>query len=556
MSGGATVGRARPPWLAPSPSVTGLLGAGVDPVARRSSVRSTARLLRRDLRTPSTALLASWTGAVVLLWAAALGAVLGVLVAIGVLSAKDTRGLFHVGPPSGLRPWHVLDGALVGAGGTAATVAGSIFGSPWWVGAWLFAGLASALAALALLLRHEDQLLRLRHARPPTMAELRHLAPVAQLAGAPFTGADPTRLLLVESSAATFRVHARHVVLTTALLQQSDDGELAALLCHALHHLESGAGARRAFVVACGWPVLLLSALGNRLGRAGNGNRELLWAVSWLLLWPARLLAHLVAVASERDGAREEFEADARARRVGLGSQLVVALRTLPAAECGDSVAGRASGRAWLSAALRVERLETSRPLDGFFGGRAPARSADDTRWRWALAAAGVTVLVLTAGAIWSNGAKAAGGVPGEETAADTAAAYTVSYLDAAFRPGGLHRVIRRSVPSSMVTAVEARAATSPLALASALVAGRPSTSHASVLGCHDLATGARRAVAGVVVRVRWVYDVAGVGHRRVTTSTVTLRLMDGRWRPTGVPALSPGGGRAPVASGFGPCAL
>ncbi|HXW31589.1 MAG TPA: M48 family metalloprotease [Acidimicrobiales bacterium] len=503
-----------------------------------------------------TALLASWTGAVVLLWAAALGGVLGVLVAVGVLSARDTRGLFHVGAGSGLRPWHVLDGALVGAGGTGVTVAGSIFGSPWWVGAWLFAGLVSALAALALLLRHEERLLRLRGARPPTMAEVRRLAPVAQLAGAPFTGAAPPPLLVVESPSASFRVHARHVVLTTTLLEQSDDAQLAALLCHALHHVESGAGTRRAFVVCCGWPVLLLSALGNRLGSAGNGNRGLLWAVTWVLLWPATLLAHLVAVASEGDGAREEFDADARARRVGLGSQLVGALRTLPAAEGGNSAADRASGRIWTSPALRVEQLEASRPLDGFFGGRAPARSGEDIRWRWSLFAVVLTVLVLAAGAVWSNGAKAAGGVPGEEAAADTAATYTVSYLDAAFRPGGLHQVIQRSVPSSMVAAVELRAATSPLALASALVAGRPSTSHANALGCRHLATGARRAVAGVVVRVRWVYDVAGVGHRRVTTSTVALRLVDGRWWPTGVPALSPAQGQAPGASGFGACTL
>ena len=549
MGGSATARRLPPPWLVPAqPLTTGPRRTESDAGARLPALRSAARTLRRDLRAPLTALLVSWTGAFVLLWAGVLGAVLGVLVTVGGLPATSTQTLFHHGVTPGLRPWHVLDSALVGAGGTLAYVSSRIFGSPWWVVAWVAIGLTSALVALALLTSHEERLLRLRRVRRPTLGELRRLAPVAQLAGAPISGSDPARLLVMESPSATFRVHTRHVVLTTALLEGTDDRELAALLCHALHHLESGAGTRRAFVVACGWPVLLLCTLGRKVGGA-HGDRGLLWAVAWLVLWPAGLLSQVVDASFERGATVEEFEADARARRAGLGDQLVTMLQTLPAAESGGGGDGAWASTARTSVALRVEQLEAGRPLDDFFGGRA-AGGPGDARWWWTLAVTAATLVLLGFGALSSGGAAPAN----EATASATAAAYTVSYLDAVFRPAGFHEVIRRSVPSSMVTAVEARADRSPLAVASALVAAGAGTSRATALGCRTLATGRGRTVARVLVRVRWDYELSGVDHMQVTTSAVSLRLVGSRWRPTGVPGVQLTGSGTTEAAGFLPC--
>ena len=72
---------------------------------------------------------------------------------------------------------------------------------------------------------------------------------------------DRFDFLVVDSPVRGIGAHVRHVVVSSALLDELEDEELAALLCHADHHRQAGDGIRRAFLVACGWPVLLLSLI-------------------------------------------------------------------------------------------------------------------------------------------------------------------------------------------------------------------------------------------------------------------------------------------------------
>ncbi|MDE3087022.1 MAG: hypothetical protein KGJ77_09680, partial [Acidobacteriota bacterium] len=262
----------------------------------RRAVSSVADALGADLWTPAVALVVSWSGLVALLWAAAVGAVLGLLTAAGGPSGGRTAGLFHVGGAPGMRPWHLAEGVLAGAGGTVVAVGGRIFGSPVAVAAWTALGLLVASLGLLAGRRLEEHVLRLGGCRRPSSGELRRIAAASQLAGAPLSRSTTGGFLVVDGDRSFVRTHLEHVVLSTALLDRHDDDEVAALVCRARHAQDGGARLRRAVVLACGWPVLGLDALRARWCRPSVPG--LLRVPAGLALWPARLLASLVASVS------------------------------------------------------------------------------------------------------------------------------------------------------------------------------------------------------------------------------------------------------------------
>jgi hypothetical protein len=539
--------RRPPPWLAPvertsdEPDRAELGG----PARPRRSVSSLAAALGADLRTPAVALVVSWSGLVALVWAGAVGAVLGVLVAAGALAGGRTAGLFHVHGAPGLRPWHLADGALSGAGGTVAAVGGRIFGSPLSVGAWTVAGLLVALLGLAVLGRFEEQILRLGGCRRPSSGELRRIAVAAQLAGAPLSRATAGAFLVVDSAVPLIRAHVEHVVLSTALLDRHDDDEVAALVCRALRQQDGGVRVRRCFVLACGWPVLGLDTLRARLhAAAGAGPVRV---AAGLALWPVQLLAALVASVSERRAVHEEYDADAAARGAGLAAALAAVLRADPRPELTAGALDRMLG-ARAPAPLRIERLDARRrPLDAFLteAGTEGTASAVRTTWIWLATVAAVVATV--AGARLSD---AAGTAPAAG-AATAAASYAVSYLDAAFDPVRAHQVIESAVAPAQAPAAEREADGSTLGVASRLAAGWPSVSRARALGCRTLPAGGR-AGAVVAVEVAWDYSVAGSAHHVVVTTAVPLEATSGNWRPSAPPRLIVASPRPSVP--FGSC--
>ena len=549
MPAAVSPARRPPPWLSSvEPDAAGPVGTGAEATGTsRRSAASVARGLRADPWTPAVALVASWSGLVALLWAAAVGAVLGVLVAAGALAGRRTAGLFHVGGAPGLRPWHLAEGALAGAGGTAVAVGGRIFGSPLAMAGWAALGLLVALLGLVAGWRLEAQVLRLGGGRRPSSGELRRIAAASQLAGAPLSRSTAGGFLVVDSDRPFIRAHLEHVVLSTALLDRHDDDELAALVCRARHLQDGGARLRRVAVLACGWPVVGLDALGTRWRRAAVPG--LLRASAALALWPARLLASLVASVSARRARLDEYEADAAARAAGLGASLAAVLRADPRPELTAGPLDRALG-AGAPAPLRIERLGPRRPLDAFFEGPGADAGATEERRPGVLLLSAVVAAVTIAGAGLSDVAGRAVS-PGSAT---VAAAYTVAYLDAVFDAARTQRVIESALPPGLVPAAERQAGASALGVAARFAAGRPSASRAHALGCRGVASGGRAGRAVVAVEVRWDYAVGPSAHHVVVTGLVPLERSGGRWRPSAVPGLDPALAPGPSSAPFGPC--
>jgi hypothetical protein len=480
------------------------------------------------------ALLVSWSGIFVLMWAAAAGAVLGVLVAAGAAAGNQTAGLFHVDGAPGLRPWHLAEGVLSGAGGTVVAVAGKIFGSPLWAGAWVGIGLLTAVLGLAVLWRFEGRALHFRGYRLPSRGELRRIAVAAQLAGAPLSPSTAGEFLVIDSELPLARTHIEHLGLSTALLDRLADEELAALICRGLYQKDRGVSLRGSLVVACGWPVLGLDALGRRL-RAVPGSGVVPVAAA-LVLWPAQVLVLLVSAVSERRMVFDEYDADAAVHRAGLGAALTAALQSAPHPDVVAGPLDRALGSP-PPMPLRIERLGPRRPLDPFFGPvdiefPTPARRTG----RVLVVAAAVLAVAVT-----GVGISARAGTKSHDSVATAAASYTLSYLQAVFKPAQYHRVIEAAVPPGLAHAVERDADTSALGVASLLAAGLPSTSRATALGCRSLPRGAGAGAGAIVaVKVRWEYSVAGSAHRLVLTNVVPLKRVNGQWRPRAAPSLEP----------------
>ena len=549
MSPTGASARRPPPWLAP------VEDASPEPVAdaagergRWGQVGRAVGDLRGDLVSPAVALLVAWSGLFVLLWAAAVGAVAGVLVATGLVGASPTPGPLQVTGAPGLRPWHVAGGLLSGAGGSVVAVAGDAFGSPLAVGAWLAAGFLLAVVALAGCRRFEAGLLRLRGYRRPSAAELRRIAGAAQRAGAPVTGPRTGRLLVVDAEAPHVRAFVEHVALSTGFLDRYADEELAALLCRVFWQQAHGVGLRRAFVACCGWPVLLLDAVGLRLQQppVPGGVR----AAAWLALWPARLLGACLGAVERPRTALDTYDADAAAGRTGLGPALVAALERAGGAGA-RAVSGLGPRPAVPATALRIERLEPRRPLDAFFAPPDPAPITRATP-RSGVVLGTAAAVVLVAVGVWMS----AGTAPGpNEGALASAASYTVSFLDASFDRAQYHRVIEAAVAPALVPAVERQADASSWGVTAALARAAPSTSRAAAVACRALPAGVHGGTRGrVVVRVRWAYSVAGNARQVVVTDLVPLGFAAGRWRPTAAPSPEPAGGVVARSPGFGPC--
>lgn len=443
----------------------------------------------------------------------------------------------------------MIGGALVGAGGAVTATAHQLFGSTLAAVAWVGVGASMALVSLVWRLRHEEALLRLTGARRPTIGELRRLATAAQTTGAPISGSDTSRVLLADSTAPVVKVGARHVVVTTALFDRADSRELAALVCHARHHVESGAGLRRALLASCAWPILLLDAAGARLGGGDGPGSRLVRRAAGFVLWPVKLLVFVVALSREHMTGLEETGADEHTRRAGLGAELGAALRAFPSAETSGGAFDRIWTRSRPPMAARLERLEPARPLDGFFGDGASASARTTGRGRWVASASGVVVLLVAFATVTARGDIGAG--PG---AAVTASSFAATYLDDAFQPARVQQLVRRSVPPSRVQAALARAGTSPLATMAELANGLPTTSRATNLGCRLLPQRGAAGSASVLTALRWDYAVGGSGHSMTTVATVTLGLLGGRWRPTDVPTFRLFSAGSEPVGGAGSC--
>ena len=278
------------------------------------------------------ALVVAWSGIIVAVYAAGIGAVLGggaVLVAAAQGLVPSAAGPYGTGVGNGVTIVGVLGGALVGAlTAFIAVFGGSIVLAPQTLLAELLTGALIGLGMTAILYRGERLILAGIGYRRLTWDEWERIAPLAADAARDLgLWAGPLPHLLV---ADTLDAHAwaqmRAIVITRGLLDILDDDELRAVLAHELYHWAEGHPVGQRLVWACALPLVPLQALALWLGRSREG---VLASIAWCLFWPIHLIVRvMVAPMFARYSRSYEFLADASvaacgpAYREGLRSAL------------------------------------------------------------------------------------------------------------------------------------------------------------------------------------------------------------------------------------------
>ncbi len=359
------------------------------------------------------ALLCAWTGVIVAIWAATLGLILGVLVAVGVIAVNSlTRSLFHAGAGEAVTFVSVATGALAGAGGSfVAVFTHEVFGNPTDVLIALLSGAVLAALVVVVIASAEGQFMAWRGYRPLTKLETRRLSPLVQQLAEEMNLSEIPRLAIWKNPVAGAWTHMRHVVLTTELLELLDDSELAAVLGHEFHHWADGDSVAQHFVWASAFPLVVFYNLAKRASgfqievaiRGQSFGRRLLPFLAWLVAWPCGLLINFVIVPTAAATMRHnEFEADAAVAAIGRGPAMVAALTKLSIMEPGRTGWETALRGTHPQTELRIERLVPDEPGDedykeGSLGINPVAARA------WGMAALLVIAAIIVGGAFVNN---------------------------------------------------------------------------------------------------------------------------------------------------------
>jgi len=325
--------------------------------------------LRRQPWAAGLALITSWTGLVIALWAGAFGLVAGGLVGAGVV---DNTGLLHsVG--GGVGVIGVVGSALLGAVVVfAAFYVVELVNNPAAFVSSLLGGAILAVIIVAVVARFEGDLLRVRGYRRATRDEVRTIAPHVQAVGAALGLSAYPRFVVSDSATPGAWTHMRHIVLTTDLLQALEPDQLRAVIAHEMNHWRNGDAVALRFVWACGWPIALFYNLGTWLSGTRPGDPKsrkmphtILAVIGWAFLWPAWIATKLIiAPAVGARSRREEYEADQVAAAMGLSEALIGALTRISMLEGPRTGWEAAMTASHPPTALRIEALQQPRPDD------------------------------------------------------------------------------------------------------------------------------------------------------------------------------------------------
>jgi Zn-dependent protease with chaperone function len=331
----------------------------------------------RQLDAVGLALVASWTATYVALWAGVGGFIVGVFLGAGVIT--DTgfpHYLFHSGAGQAVTLIGVVGTGFATAGvAIAAVYIHSVFVNPYGLLVAVATGAVFTAIVATIVGHNEDDLLKLRGYRRMSRDEVRMLAPHVRALGAAMELPALPRIVMQDSPVSGAWTHMRHIVLTTALIQDLDDMELRAVLAHELHHWRKGDGVAQRLVWAAGLPVALMLNAGYLLSgwrpddpTSRRTPRNFIQLVGWLLLWPAWVISKLViAPAAAHANRQHEYDADAAAKDIGLAAALSAALRKLATFEPARTGWEDCVMASHPPTALRIEALQPSRPDDAEF---------------------------------------------------------------------------------------------------------------------------------------------------------------------------------------------
>ena len=517
--------------------------------------------LQRERWGAFTGLLLTWTGVIVVLWAASFGAVLAMLVATRVLAPTAfTQSLFHAENAPTVDVWHTVGAALGGAGGGLSAATARIVGGD---GGYLLGlsvlGAVVAATVVVVTVTFEGDLLVLRRCRRPSLDELRRISPLLQRIEEAAELERMPRVAMVDAKAPSAWVHIRHVVMTTGLLDRLDDDELTAVLAHRIHNWQVGDAMASTVVWACAWPLAVLynigwGASGHDLeGPSGDWSGvSVISVVTWLVLWPVWVAVRMVIVPVVAPRVRRhEYEADEATKGLGFGAGLSSALRRSEGARRARTGWEAAMYSTLPAVELRIERLQPTRALTAFFKAPELGRVSPVGASRRTLVGAAAIVVVLGVGVAVNDQA-----AHFDQAAAQTSAArFVTAYLDAGFSQPAYDRVITDDGVPGSVASMKTSAAASPLGVEAMLAAGYRTTSRASSALCRSSAVGPAQSVA---VHVDWTTSVDGAVRRQLVTASVRLLPVAGQWRPVDVPVLTAEryvGEVSNAPSGFGRCA-
>ncbi|MFI7436242.1 M48 family metalloprotease [Micromonospora haikouensis] len=336
----------------------------------------------RDWRGVLGAFLATWFYVPVALLAAVWGgitlAVYG-LVAGGTQIGDQLPEVLRDAPLVG----SLLDAFLARSGGVLGGFAGFAVGFlagflavlVWpWLDAFdepanLFTGLAGMVVAAALIgvlytlyrVMGEPRLLVVSGARRLSRREAERLRPIlydcARALGLP----NVPRLLIEDDPVLTnARAYARHVVVTTGLLDEPDEN-IAALLSHELVHWRTGDEVTSAFVRGVALPLVLVHAVPTWLMRTFPHPATNF--VVFVFFWPVLLtMKYVVLPLHSRDVRAAEYRADAGAVLAGHAQGLRDMLERRKSFESGRSGWDEAVCATHPASELRLDRLEALTP--------------------------------------------------------------------------------------------------------------------------------------------------------------------------------------------------
>lgn len=322
----------------------------------------TAAAVRRRWASGLIALLCAWSGVWLAVWLLVADALTGSLLSAVGSSISTALVGGNGGASPGVGALSVAGGAIQGtAVGLASALVSLVGHEPLQLGVSLAGGLVLSLALLAVSVTLEPWLLHLGGCRRLSRREAARVMPLLHAAATGLGMASLPLVLAADGDDLRVRAHARHLVVGRSLLDELDtgpggDAELAAVLCHGLHHWAVGDGVGLRFVRLCGLPLVILYDAGCWMAEQGGSFVAL---VGWLVLWPAWLLVRMVMSPAVAIGSRrQEYEADLAVAAAGHGAALHRALTLLGELEPGRTGWDRVVTATHPPRELRLEALE------------------------------------------------------------------------------------------------------------------------------------------------------------------------------------------------------